>query len=179
MTVHPQSVIYCAGDLNLPDICWNSESVCGHSNPLEMNSSTLSLINDCSFTQVVNFPTHCPCILDIVLTNRPPLLLQCTPVAGISDHKMIFASFQVKVVQQNQSKHKIFLWDSGNVDEIKAQLLSFTDYVLNTFSSLTPVEDLWNLLSAKILDLMDKYIPSRFVPNNVKQPWINHNVKKT
>ena len=91
VTVHPQSVIYCVGDLNLPDICWNSESVCGHSNPLEMNSSTLSLINDCGFTQVVNFPTHGPCILDILLTNRPPLLLQCTPVAGISDHKMISA----------------------------------------------------------------------------------------
>ena len=30
VTKHPKSAIYCAGDLNLPDICWNSGSVSGH-----------------------------------------------------------------------------------------------------------------------------------------------------
>ena len=83
----------------------------------------LNLVNGCGFTQVVDFPTCGPHLLDILFTNRPSLLLQCTPVLGISDHVMIFGTFQTSLPQQKQSKHKIFLWDSGNLDKIRAQLL--------------------------------------------------------
>ena len=62
---------------------------------------------------------------------------------------MIFGTFQTSSPQQKQSKHKIFLWDSGNLDEIRAQLLSFTDYYLSTFSPASPVDELWNTLSSK------------------------------
>ena len=175
---YPRSAIYCAGDINLPDICWTSESFTSHTYPLEMNSAMLNLVNDCGFTQVVNFPTRGPHLLDILFTNRPSLLLQCTHVLGISDHEMIFGTFQTSLPQQKQPKHKIFLWDSGNLDEIRAQLLSFTDYYLSTFSPASPVDELWNTLSSKILDLMNNYIPTKLVQTNVKQTWINHNIKK-
>ena len=56
VTAHPRSVIYCTDDLNLPDLCWSSESVTGHTYPSEMNIGTLNLVNDCGFTQAVDFP---------------------------------------------------------------------------------------------------------------------------
>ena len=117
-----------------------------------MNTGTLNLVNACGLTEVVDFPTHGPRVLDILLTNRPSLLLQCMPVSGVSDHEMILATFQTNLPFQKQSKCKIFLWDSGNLDELGQRLLSFTDYYLNTFSTATSVEELWNTLKNKILD---------------------------
>ena len=56
-TEHPKSAVYCAEDLNLPDIHWNSESVSSYRYPMEINTSTLDLIADCGLVQIVDFPT--------------------------------------------------------------------------------------------------------------------------
>ena len=147
VSAYPKSAIYCAGALNLPDICWSDDSVCGHRYPIKINTSTLSLIADCGLAQVVDFPTRNANLLDILFTNRPSLIDQCVSVPGISDH-----------------------------DEIKDQLLLFNDHYLTTFTASTPVDDLWFIPCHKLQDLMEKYVPSKMVRINTKQPWINHNI---
>ena len=143
-----------------------------------MNLAMLNLANDCGFAQVVDFPTRGPHSLDILFTNRSSLLLQCKSVLGISDHEMIFGTFQTTLPQQKQSRRTIYLWDSGNLNEIRAQLHSFTEYYLSTFSPASSVDELWNIFNSKILDLMNNYIPTKLVQSNAKQSWINQNVKK-
>ena len=56
-----------AGDLNLPDINWTSESVSGYRYTLAINQCTLNMSAECGFTQLVEFPTHDENILDIFL----------------------------------------------------------------------------------------------------------------
>ena len=50
--------ICCTGDLNLPDVNWESESIHGHRYPLAINELVLNMSAECGFTQIVNFPTR-------------------------------------------------------------------------------------------------------------------------
>ena len=45
---HRSSVVWLGGDLNLPDISWNSESViiARHQNPVSLNNKFLELVQD-------------------------------------------------------------------------------------------------------------------------------------
>ena len=52
---HPNSIICCAGDLNLPDIDWSSKSVSGYRYPLAINQCILNMSAECGFTQLVDF----------------------------------------------------------------------------------------------------------------------------
>jgi len=133
---------------------------------------------DSGFTQIVDTPTHGSNLLDILFTNRPSLIDQCVPVAGISDHDAILTTFHTKELFHESTKRKVHLWDLSNFDEIKAQLLTFNEYFLETFTMDTPIENLWLTLHHKLMELMDKYVPSRVVNKNVKQTWINHDIKQ-
>ena len=62
---HQNSTICCAGDLNLPDIDWTSESVSGYRYPLAINRCTLNMSAECGFTQLVDFPTRNENTLDL------------------------------------------------------------------------------------------------------------------
>jgi len=55
---NPRAAIYCAGDLNLADICWNTNSLSGYRYPIEINNVTLDLVSDCGFAQMVELPTR-------------------------------------------------------------------------------------------------------------------------
>ena len=54
----------------------------------------------------------------------------------------------------------VYPWNSSNLDEIKAQLLAFNEYFLKIFTTATPVRF---TLHHKLMNLMDKYVPSKMV----------------
>ena len=116
---YPNVPIYCAGDFDLPDISWNTNSVSGHQYPLEINNMNLELLFDCGLTQMVELPTRGSNILDLILTNRPTLIHKSIPVPGISDHDIILTTFQIKATYPTNSAHKIFLWNSLDHADIK------------------------------------------------------------
>ena len=132
------AVIVCAGDLNLPDICWSTSSVCGYRYPLESNNITLDLVSDCGFTQMVELPTRGSNLLDILFTNRPTLIHRSGPVPGISDHDIILTTFQMKASYQENTARKIFLWNSLNHNDIKTKLLALKNYYTSVFTEDTP-----------------------------------------
>ena len=79
---HRSSVVWLGGDLNLPDISWNSDSViiAGQQNPLSLNNTFLELVQDNHLEQVVTFPTRHENTLDLFLANRPSLVNRCEPL---------------------------------------------------------------------------------------------------
>ena len=91
---YPNAFIYCAGDFNLPDIDWSNESINSHRYPLLINQRALGMMHDCSFAQIVNFPTRNDNILDLLFTNRPTLVQECYSTPGISDYKIIAATVE-------------------------------------------------------------------------------------
>jgi hypothetical protein len=61
------SVVWRGGDINLPDICWKTQSSIGHQNTLRINSTFLDLAQDNILEQVVTFPTRKEHTLDLFL----------------------------------------------------------------------------------------------------------------
>ena len=62
---NPRSLICCAGDFNVPDINWDTESVLSYRYPLAINQVLLKMSADCYFAQLVNFATRDENTLDL------------------------------------------------------------------------------------------------------------------
>ena len=109
-TKFPNSALWIAGDVNLPDINWSNNYISGHSYPVSLNQSFLDLIHDNAFTQMVDSPTRGSHILNIFLTNRPSLVHSCTVIDGISDHEAVFVLTSIMAHLSHSTKRTINLW---------------------------------------------------------------------
>ena len=83
---HKNVVFWIGGDLNLPDIHWDSTSIQGN----QVKSAINKRFQNCSLEQMVTFATRHNNTLDIFLTNRPSLINRCLPIPGLSDHDAVF-----------------------------------------------------------------------------------------
>ena len=80
--------IWVAGDLNLPNMDWDSmspTSECKHPTYYRNIAETLS---DANLNQMVNLPTRVNNILDLFLTPNPTLVNHINIIPGISDHNI-------------------------------------------------------------------------------------------
>ena len=82
---YPKSTIWVAGDFNLPDIDWLTNTFSGNRYLNEINQKLLQ-IEELELSQIVKFPTRDKSTLELFFANRPSLLNQCEPIPGISDH---------------------------------------------------------------------------------------------
>ena len=80
---HRSSVIWLGGDFNLPDICWETQTITGHQNSKPNSTLFLDLEQDNNFNQVVTFPTRKDPMLDLFLTNQPSLVNRCQPLSDL------------------------------------------------------------------------------------------------
>ena len=94
---HPNSTVWIAGDINLPDIVWSNHSVNSNIYPLNINNSFLDFLDTNGLCQVVSSPTRGTNVLDIFLTNRPSLIETCNVVDGISDHEAVVVESELIV----------------------------------------------------------------------------------
>jgi len=60
---------------------------------------------------------------------------------------------------------------------MSTELSRFTAWLFDHFNIDTPVERLWFHVKSELLNLLDKYVPSKVAKNSNKQPWINHYIK--
>ena len=175
---HPNDIVCCCGDFNLPDIDWENGSVSSHRYPVEINELAMNMSAECGFSQLVNFSTRGQNVLDLFFTTHPSLVQQCKPLPEISDHCTIFTEMKLMINYQKPLGHKIHLWDHANVQEMKKSMLEFSSKFIRDFSQETPVETLWSLFHNKLLGLMDIFIPTKIKQTNFRKPWINHKIKK-
>lgn len=100
---YPDTPIWIAGDMNLPNIDWESFCVTNNSYPINLCEILLNFTLEHGFIQIVNFPTRVKNILDVFFTNRVSLVSHCSTVAGISDHEAIIveSSLQVNLESPN------------------------------------------------------------------------------
>ena len=102
------------GDVNLPDINWNTMTT-NHSNLLQVSNRFIDLINDNYRYQHINFPTRyrlsqIPTQDDIVLTNEPDMVTKISQEAalGKSDHLYLSFSFNCYKSPSQQSFKKYY-----------------------------------------------------------------------
>jgi len=85
----PNSTMWLAGDMNLPDIDWTNEQVIHIQYNQQISDSFLQLLAKAGLEQVVDFPTRGNNILNILLTNRPSLENRCECAPGLSYHDSV------------------------------------------------------------------------------------------
>ena len=111
---YPDSPIWIAGDINLPNIDWRTSCVSNSTYPICLCNLFLNFLQEYGFTQIVNFPTRGKNILDIFATNRPSLVKSCKPVPGISDHEAVMIYSSLKIDLQPIPKRRIYHWSRGD-----------------------------------------------------------------
>ena len=102
----------------------------------------IDFIVEFGFVQIVNFPTRGRNILDVFFTNHPTYEYTCEPLAGISDHEIVYVTSAVDIEPQKPISRKIYLWHKADFDHIKSQATNLTDEFLTKYNSDTPIETL-------------------------------------
>ena len=139
---YPHSFICCAGDFNVPNINWTTESVSSYRYPLLINQALLKMSVDCYFTQLVNFTTRDENTLDLFFTNRPTLINNFLQVPGISDHDIVLVPLLVKIPKFCQPHRKTYLWNRANLDDMKHKFTNLREEFIYQYTIDTPVENL-------------------------------------
>ena len=91
---HPNSAVWVAGDLNLPNVDWKTWTVNNNNYPLAVCNLFIDLFVTHGLNQLVDCPTRDSNILDIFATNRPSLIADCKVIPGISDHEAVYVETQ-------------------------------------------------------------------------------------
>ena len=66
----------------------------------------------------------------------------------------------------------------SNLTEIKAEATRLTSSILHTFSTDSPVEEIWQSLKAGLKSLVNKHGPHKLTSTRHNQPWVNTNIKR-
>ena len=118
---HPNSVIWIAGDLNLPNICWKSWTVKDNSYPLALCNLIIDLFITHGFCQLVDHPTRNNNILDFFATNRPSLITECKVIPGIGNHETVHVETHLNVMTTPEISRHIFLWNKADFYHLDIQ----------------------------------------------------------
>ena len=118
-TKHSNSIIWIAGDINLPNLDWKNNSLHRTTYPTSLYSTFLDFIDTHGFTQIVDFATRGSNTLDIFCTNRPSLVVNCHPLSGISDHEAVLISSISAIKLNPPTKRKIYLWSKADFSSIQ------------------------------------------------------------
>jgi len=172
---HPDEIVCCCGDFNLPDINSEGKSVTLHRYVLEINELALNMSTECGFSQMVHFPTQGSNTLDLFFTSHPSLVQQCVPLPEISDHCTILTTMKLEITYPKSTGHKVYLWNQADLQEMKHNMLEFSSKFLQDHSIETPVE---SLVHDQLLSLLNTFVPSKIEHNNSHKPWINRNIKR-
>jgi len=174
---HPNSPIWIAGDINLPNINWDRNCTSGNTYSVALCKLFLTFIEDYGLTQMVDFPTRRQNILDIFVTNRPSLVTTCKPIPGISDHEAVLITSLLRVNIQSPVKRTVYKWNRADWDELNNSARYFCSIFISDFSIDTPIDQMWNRFKNFCLSILTT-IPSKVTNNLSTRPWITPHIKR-
>ena len=165
------------GDLNCPDIDWDTLSGSSH-----LNSALCDTLFELGLTQIIREPTHTHGnILDLLVTNQPEqiseLLIDKHTCSSTSDHHLI--TYTIKLKPQNVKKYKTL--PQSILLHSKADFASISNYIdrqnLTNQIRHQPITDAWNTFLSTLTTACDLYTPS-IRPTTCKSPkWFTPDIK--
>ena len=172
------ATFWLGGDFNLPDIDWAELEIFGNQNSKNINSLFIEMAQDLGLNQVIDFPTRGTATLDLLFTNNPGFVKECSPLSGLGDHEIVSIKSSLHPFRKKPTKRKIYLWNK--VDEAKLQnaahVLKFK--FLSLFSATSDVNDMWNFLKIEFTKIIEEYVPSKLTSSKCHQPWITTETKR-
>ncbi len=172
------SIVCLCGDFNLPNICWEDNSVKLGSPSVTICEALIEITNDAGLMQLNSSPTREQNILDLYFTNNPTLVRQTKVIPGLGDHdSAILVDSLIKPVVNKVLSRKVFQFRKGNLDGLNSELAKFkTDFLAD--SDTKSVDELWNCYHTEIMALQEKFIPSRNMKTRESMPWITNSLRK-
>ena len=137
------AAILIGGDLNLPDVDWNSNSINGNQYLKAINQCTIDMVNECHLKQIVNEPTRGDNILDVFMTNRPSLVNKCATIPGVGDHDAVHIQTDTRAKRVKPIRRKIVLWNKTDTDSLKNAASEINDKFLRKFNTQNPIDSMW------------------------------------
>jgi len=132
-------------DFNFPGLTW-SDGYGQISIPTygsSLNNLFIDTLGDARLEQYVYQPTCQNNILDLVFSTHPRLSnLEILP--GISDHDVTIFNYEVTCEPTaGNNKHRVALYDKGDLQSIKGNLSTFCNNFLNSDPNSRSVDQLW------------------------------------
>ena len=177
---YKNSTIWIGGDFNLPDIDWKTNSIVSHNYLIPINKSILDMIQDLGAEQMVDFPTRKDNILDICIfvTNRPSLVNKCNPIPGLGYHDIVLIDANIVPTRQKPTRRLIYLWKKANLTEMEQDIAGFSRSFTSDFSETTPINTLWATFKKKCMEVLQKYVPSKYTSTRYSQSWCNRTIRR-
>ena len=175
---NPNTAIWICGDMNLPDIDWETEQITSHQYRQAISESYLQTLANVGLEQVVNFPTRRDNTLDLISTNRPTLVRQCQPMPGLSDHEVIFTEIGIQATKRKPVRREIFLWKKADLDSIRSDAKKWADQFVSSNNASTPVEDLFIETQQSLDKIVRDNVPSKMTSSRLNQCWFDTNTKR-
>ncbi|CAG2226323.1 unnamed protein product [Mytilus edulis] len=172
------SILWLGGDLNLPDIDWKSNSVCGNQYSSQINNRFVDMVNNCCLDQVVTFPTRGSATLDIFLTNRPSLVNRCEPIPAIGDHDIVFIDSNAIAMHPKPTQRKIYIWKRADIEKMKSEAQELSKVFHGLYNAQSSILEMWDFIKSGLKNIMDKNVPSKMSSTRFHQPWINGTIKR-
>ena len=161
---NPSASVWIAGDVNLPDIDWRTNTVCGNQHCHALNDMFVDFLNCNGFIQSVDSPIRNQSILDIFCTNRP--------LPGISDHEAVLVKTSTVLTHTKPTKQKIYLWNRVDFVLFRNIIQSKVDGMLSDISLASDIDTLWLTFKNLIHSTIDELVPFKFISSSFHQPWI-------
>jgi len=177
-TQHPSATIWIAGDVNLPDIDWNTTTITSSSYAHSISQCFLDLTFDIGSEQMIRFPTRNNNTLDLFLTNRPSLVTRTKRLPGVSDHDAVFVEVHAQATRKRPTKRKIPLWKNADYESIQLATTRFTSSFTSDNTPDTDINTLWDSFKDACSTIVEKNVPSKMSTSRFNQPWITRNIKR-
>ncbi|XP_072181422.1 uncharacterized protein [Diadema setosum] len=175
---NPGAAVWFAGDINLPDINWETSSIISHQYRRTINETFLYLLESAGLEQMADFPTRGDNTLDIILTNRPSLTNRCSGLPALSDHDLVFMDANVQASRRKPIRRKILLWNKTDFDVIRSRVQQMSTSYTSSFNTSTSVDDLADALQQELDLIISDCVPSKMTSTRVNQPWFNSKTKR-
>ena len=115
-----------AGDFNLPDIEWASETLKStRVYNTGVSYKMLGITRDNYISQVNFQPTRHGNILDLLFVTNPDLVKEIHTSPGMSDHDIVIADIDIKAKINRKTTRTVHLYGKANWTKIKNDLCSF------------------------------------------------------
>ena len=172
--------ILIAGDFNLKQINWESNTVRGE--PSSYQQKVFDCVNDLFLYESVQQPTrfrgtNVPSNLDWILTENSNCVenIVVGPPLGMSDHSMI--SLNYNCITENDETDNDFNYSfyNANYDAMRQEI---GDIDWEAEIENMPTQRAWDCFHSKITGLIERYVPKKKYTSSSKPRWYGRDIGK-
>ena len=114
--------------------------------------------------------------IDLFFTDHPSLVKSTEVISGVSDHEAVTIENNLSLPHRKQPKRRIYLWNKADPIKIRTETRKFAQDFLNNME--IGVNDMWTSINSKLLEIMNKRVPSKESSSLYFPPWITPQNKR-